>query len=87
MLVFFGNASGPVPPIDPLLLTQKGSLFMTRPKLGDYTQTRKELLKRSSDVFNWVLKKKITVNIHKIFDLENAKFAHKEIPKNPIHKH
>jgi NADPH2:quinone reductase len=54
MLVVFGNASGPVPPVDPLLLSQKGSLFMTRPTLAHYIATREELEKRSSDLFTWV---------------------------------
>src|SRR5581483_7334585 len=51
MLVSFGNASGPVPPFAPLLLTQKGSLYLTRPALGNYTQTPEELRGRAADLF------------------------------------
>ena len=47
-MVFFGNASGPVPPIDPLLLSQKGSIYLTRPTLNSYTQTREEYLQRTA---------------------------------------
>ena len=49
MMVSFGNASGAVPPVDPLSLTQKGSLFLTRPKLDDYTTTREELLAKNGE--------------------------------------
>lgn len=48
MMVTFGNASGPVDPVLPLRLSQLGSLFLTRPTLGDYTATRAELERRSS---------------------------------------
>ena len=53
-MVFFGNASGPVPPIDPLLLSQKGSIYLTRPTLNDYTQTREEYLQRTDEVMGWL---------------------------------
>src|SRR4030095_7557822 len=54
MLALFGQARGPVPPFDPQILNRKGSLFLTRPKLHDYTDTRDELLARADDVLGWV---------------------------------
>src|SRR2546426_37491 len=53
-LVLFGGASGPVPPFDPIKLSQKGSLFLTRPTLLHYTATREELEQRAGDIFNMV---------------------------------
>src|ERR1700685_1235216 len=54
MLVSFGQSSGPVDPIQPLLLSQKGSLFLTRPHLAHYVSDPSELRCRSSDIFNWI---------------------------------
>ena len=68
LVVFFGNASGPVPPIDPLILSAKGSLFMTRPKLYDYVATHEELLVRAKDVFEWNLEGKLVVPMDKEFN-------------------
>jgi NADPH2:quinone reductase len=53
LVVFFGNASGPVPPIDPLQLASRGSLVMTRPTLKDFISTPEELSVRSKEVFEW----------------------------------
>lgn len=72
MLVLYGNASGPAPAIDPLLLSQRGSLFLTRPKLGDYTATRKELLERAGDVLGWVAAGKLRLRMEHIYPLEQA---------------
>ena len=54
MMVTFGNASGPVPDIAPLLLTQKGSLFLTRPALAHTPRHREELAWRAGDVLGWI---------------------------------
>ena len=54
MMVTFGNASGPVPEIPPLLLNQKGSLFLTRPSLAHYAANREELQWRAGDLFRWL---------------------------------
>jgi NADPH2:quinone reductase len=54
MMVTFGNASGAVPPVEPLALTQRGSLFLTRPSMGHYVATRQALLRRAGDVLGWV---------------------------------
>ncbi len=72
MLVLYGNASGAAPAIDPLLLTQRGSLFLTRPKLADYTATREELLRRAGEVFGWVAAGKLRLRIEHVFPLEQA---------------
>lgn len=72
MLVLFGNASGPVPPIDPLLLSQRGSLFLTRPKLGDYSATRGELLQRAGEVLGWIAAGKLRLRMEHTFPLEQA---------------
>lgn len=74
--VFFGNASGPVPPIDPLSLSPK-SLFLTRPRLLDYTLTREELLERSSSVFEHVTRGTIDVHVAKEFALSDVVKGHK----------
>jgi NADPH2:quinone reductase len=72
MLVLFGNASGPAPPIDPLLLTQRGSLYLTRPKLGDYTVTREELLARAGEVLGWLASGKLKLRIEHVYPLAEA---------------
>ena len=54
MLVLFGQSSGPVPPIDPLVLTQKGSLFLTRPSLAHYVADTDSFRERATKVLNWV---------------------------------
>ncbi len=78
MCVFFGNASGPVPPFDPLILSKK-SLFVTRPRLMDYTLTREELLHRSQDVFGWVKQGKVKIVVSKEFSLDDAAASHRFI--------
>ncbi|HVO43974.1 MAG TPA: quinone oxidoreductase, partial [Aggregatilineales bacterium] len=55
-MVLYGQSSGPVPPFDPQVLNQKGSLFLTRPTLGHYVLTRDELLWRANDLFGWMAK-------------------------------
>ena len=75
-MVFFGNASGPVPPIDPLLLSQKGSIFLTRPTLNSYTLTREEYLDRTNEVMGWIQADKLDVRIGEEHPLEQAAQAH-----------
>ncbi len=77
MLVLFGQSSGPVAPFDPLLLNRKGSLFLTRPTLGNYISDRNELLQRSGDVLGWIAGKQIELRIDKVFRLADAASAHK----------
>ena len=79
MMVFFGNASGPVPAIEPLKLTQKGSLFMTRPSLVNHVATREDLEQRSSDLFGWVADGKLKVRIGETFPLADAAKAQEKL--------
>jgi NADPH2:quinone reductase len=76
MMVTYGNASGPVPPVAPLLLNQKGSLFLTRPTLAHYCADRDELLWRAGDVLNWVRSGALTLQIEKSYPLKDAAQAH-----------
>ncbi len=76
MMVSFGQSSGPVGPVDPLTLSQMGSLFLTRPVLGHYTATRLELLWRADDVLGWAASGKLKVRIERSFALSEAPQAH-----------
>jgi NADPH:quinone reductase len=73
--VLFGQASGPVAPFDPQVLNQRGSLFLTRPKLGDYTATRDELLWRAGDVLRSVRDGALTIEIGGRWPLAEAAAA------------
>lgn len=79
MMVSFGQSSGPVGPVDPLLLNQKGSLFLTRPKLGDYCATRLELLWRADDLLGWIGAEKLKVRIDRTYRLSEAPLAHRDL--------
>ncbi|MGA1195375.1 MAG: quinone oxidoreductase family protein [Candidatus Latescibacterota bacterium] len=78
-MVFFGNASGPAPPIDPLLLSQKGSIFMTRPTLNSYTLTAEEYLGRTNDIMGWIGSGKLDVRIGEEHPLADAAEAHRRL--------
>ena len=75
-IVSFGNASGPVGTIDPLILARKGSLFLTRPMLAHYIASRDELEWRARDVFNWISEGKLHVRIDRELPLAQAADAH-----------
>jgi NADPH2:quinone reductase len=77
LMVLWGQSSGPVEPMDPQILNAKGSLFLTRPSLGSYTQTRDELLSRAGDLFYWMSAGKLDVRIDKTFALQDAGEAHR----------
>jgi len=79
MMVSFGNASGPVPPFDPLLLSQKGSLFLTRPTLMHYTAQRDDLLALGSDLFAVVTAGKLRVEINQTYPLADVVSAHRDL--------
>lgn len=79
MLVLYGQSSGAVPPVDPLLLNRRGSLFLTRPRLGDYTVTREELLERAGDVLGWVRDGKLVPHVHREYPLVDAAQAHRDL--------
>jgi len=76
-LVLFGQSSGPVEPIDPQILNQKGSLFLTRPSLGHYIADREELLSRTNDIFGWMAAGDLQVRIDQQFPLAEAAEAHR----------
>jgi NADPH2:quinone reductase len=76
MLVLFGNASGPVPPIDPLRLSRGGSVYVTRPTLADYTLTREELEWRMSDLIKAYSAGYLPVNVCAEYPLKDAASAH-----------
>jgi NADPH2:quinone reductase len=79
MMVLFGASSGPVAPIDPQLLNQRGSLFLTRPSLGAYIAAREELLRRAGDVFNWIAAGELEVRVGAEFSLADAAEAHRAL--------
>ncbi|BCX02739.1 MAG: alcohol dehydrogenase [Candidatus Roseilinea sp.] len=76
-MVLYGQSSGMVEPIDPQLLSQKGSLFLTRPTLGHYTLTRAELLGRAGDLFHWIAAGQLSVRVDRTFKLSEAADAHR----------
>ncbi len=75
MMATFGNASGPVEPISPLDLAP--SLFLTRPSLFQYIETREELLRRSGDIFQWIAAGKLNVRIGARIPMPEAADAHR----------
>lgn len=76
MLVLFGGASGQAPPINPQRLSAGGSLYLTRPTLGDYTATREELEWRAGELFDAVAAGTLDVRIGATFPLDQAAAAH-----------
>jgi NADPH2:quinone reductase len=76
LMVSFGNASGPVDPFPPLLLNQKGSLFLTRPTLMHYCSNRQELEWRAGDIFTWLQNGTMKPPIAQVYPLAEAAQAH-----------
>ena len=79
LMASFGSASGPVPPIDPLLLMTKGSLFFTRPTLAHYTATTEQLRGSAATLFHAVLKGDVTVRVNRTYALRDAASAHADL--------
>ncbi len=79
LMVSFGNASGPVPPQNLGILASKGSLYVTRPTLATYIAARKDLEKRSTDLFNVVRSGKVKIETTKKYRLEDAAQAHRDL--------
>jgi NADPH2:quinone reductase len=79
MLVLCGQSSGPVPPLDPQVLNQKGSLYLTRPTLAHYTATREELLARAGEVLGWVADGSLAVRIGREYPLADAAEAQRAL--------
>ncbi len=78
-LVLYGQASGPVAPVDPQVLNAKGSLYLTRPTLGHYIATRHELAWRAGDLFSWMAAGELEVRIDRAWPLAEAAEAHRYI--------
>jgi len=76
LMVSYGNASGPVPPVDIGILAAKGSLYLTRPSLATYTAKRADLEKTAADLFDVVLRGAVKINVNQTFPLKDAAAAH-----------
>jgi NADPH2:quinone reductase len=79
MMVLFGGSSGAVPPFDLITLSQKGSLYVTRPSLVSYIATREELVARSGAVFGMIAAGKLKLRIEHMYPLAEAQRAHREL--------
>ena len=79
MMVLFGGSSGAAPAIDPIVLTQKGSLFLTRPSLNHYILTREELVARAEAVFGMIAAGKLKLRIEHTYNLADAQQAHRDL--------
>jgi len=79
LIVTYGNASGPVPPFSPLELSKAGSIFVTRPTIGDYCATPKEMRASAKRLFDLMLEGKLKVRIGERFPLADAAEAHRAI--------
>src|SRR5271169_3850544 len=79
MMVLFGGSSGAVAPIDPLVLTQKGSIFLTRPSLGSYVITAQELQARAGAVFGMVRDEKLKLRVEHVYPLAEVQRAHRDL--------
>jgi len=79
MVVSFGQASGPIEPLDIGILAAKGSLFLTRPSLMAYTAERQDLLAHAHDLFEVVEKGAVTIKVHQTYPLAEAARAHRDL--------
>jgi NADPH2:quinone reductase len=79
LMVLYGNASGPVPPFSPAELAKRGSLYLTRPTLFDYTANRADLAAIARETFAVVKKKLVKVQIHQRYGLADAVAAHRDL--------
>jgi NADPH2:quinone reductase len=84
MLVLYGMSSGPVPPVDPAKLSEKGSLYMARTTFAHFTATREELLARSSVLFEMMAEGKLKLHIVKKYPLAEAAQAHRDMEERKI---
>src|SRR5579863_2770697 len=79
LMALFGGSSGAVPPFDPIVLSQKGSLYLTRPTLNHYIATREELVERSAAVFAMIASGKLKLRIAHTYPLTEAQRAHRDL--------
>ncbi len=84
MLVLYGMSSGPVPPVDPAKLSEKGSLYMARTTLAHFTATREELLARTGALFTMISEGKLKLRIAKTYPLAEAPQAHRDMEARKI---
>jgi NADPH2:quinone reductase len=84
MLVLYGMSSGPVPPVDPAKLSEKGSLYMARTTLAHFTATREELLARTGDLFRMIAEGKLKIKIAKKYPLAEAPQAHRDMESRQL---
>lgn len=84
MLVLYGMSSGPVPPVDPAKLSEKGSLYMARTTLAHFTATREELLARTGALFAMISEGKLKLRIAKTYPLAEAAQAHRDMEARAI---
>jgi NADPH2:quinone reductase len=78
-LALFGASSGPVPPFDLTKLSQKGSLFITRPTLVHHIASHEELQQRAGDVLNMIASGKLKLRIEHLYPLRDAQQAHRDL--------
>ena len=79
LMALFGQSSGPVPPMDPSILNQKGSLYLTRPTLANYVATREELRHRAGDILGWIAEGSLRLRIDRDVPLADAGEAHRAL--------
>ena len=79
LLVLFGQASGPIGPVDLSIFAQKGSLFFTRPTLNTYAAKRADMLSMAKDLFDAVLSGKVKIEIGQTYPLKDAARAHRDL--------
>jgi NADPH:quinone reductase len=79
MMVTYGNASGPAPPLSPLELTKRGSLFLTRPQLFTYVSTREKLEAAARELFSVVKRRQVRIRIGQTYPLAEAAQAHRDL--------
>jgi NADPH2:quinone reductase len=79
LMVLFGSSSGPVPPFDLSLLSQKGSLMITRPTLATFVATKQLLEESSADLFEAVISGKVKIHVNQTYALKDAAQAHRDL--------
>jgi NADPH:quinone reductase len=79
MFVSYGNASGPIEALNPNILQQKGSLYMTRPTLVHYTAKREDLLATAKELFDVVISGKVKIPVNQKYPLKDAQKAHRDL--------
>ena len=78
-MALYGGSSGAVAPFDPIVLSQKGSLYVTRPTLGHYTITPQDLQRRAAAVFGMIREGKLKLRIEHVYPLAQAQQAHRDL--------